>query len=291
MVEIVIVILLVGLVAVAIFPLLKSIFESWEIADRRQEIIEINRDGMSQTAREIRRAWDLDYASQTNFFFADNKYIDFYPVWASSTEYRFEYATSEFKYKYGTTNPTFSSDTLSYPVDSFIYYAYNRRVTHVTRARTVNAIWYNMAVSDERRVLPTTIDPRNMRTMTNLRIAREGYYFAKSNAFASQSYNYDKSNCDQFCVKVFSDRIESIATPSANALVTVPTAVAPNIQLTNVNNGDYYWGCAVVGAPGAPNNCAGGGDYLAIGVGVTVTIHLSDGAETLDIDDRIKVQN
>jgi type II secretory pathway pseudopilin PulG len=288
-VEIIMVTLLIALLAWAIFPLLKTTFDAWQVADRREEVVQTGRVAMAKMIREIRKADDLTNASWPT-------YIDFRPVWASASEYRFNYATASYDIRYGTwSSPTFSSDSLAAPVDSFSYLTYTRRLaTSVTFARRVNALRFAFAVSDERQILPATIVPMNFRSMIHLRQAREGYFYARTNAFASQTYSYDRSNCENFCVKVFNDRFADPASiAAANRTVTV-SWVGGSAVLTPVydSTGGYFATCCNVGTKAAcPAPACDMGPCIGGGGNCGVVINFTDGTETMNLNDQFRIQN
>ncbi|MEW6201793.1 MAG: type II secretion system protein [bacterium] len=288
-VEVIIVVLLIALLAWAIFPLLKTSFDSWEIADRREEVIQTGRLALDKMFREIRRADDLTNASWPT-------YIDFKPVWASSTEYRFDYATASYDIAYGTwSSPTFSSDSLAAPVDSFSYLTYTRRLaTAVTFARRVNALRFALAVSDERQRLPDSINPMNSRTMVQMRQAREGFFYAKSTAYATQSFSFDRSNCENFCVKVFNDRFADPASiAAAGRKVTVSWAGGSSIVYPEYDtSGAYFATCCSVGTTvGCAAPACNMGPCIGGGGNCLVKIEFDDGSEQMTVNDQIRVQN
>lgn len=293
LVEMIVVVLLIGLLAWAIFPLLKTSFESWEIADRRTEVAQIGRVGMSKLTREIRKSYDItDLSTVTHF-------VDYNPVWATSSEYRFECATSVYEFDHGATSGgVFDASTLAYPIalnPTFTYAVYDRRLrsSDVTRPRRVNSLWAGFGVSDERQRLPAALTPRELRSMVQMRVSREGYMFAKSLAFASRSYNFDKSNCESVCVRVFCDRINPPMSPPPGATVTFEAAIGGGVELslTYYADGDYYAGCCVVGAVGAPDNCGAGACDLEEDTKNDVSIDLDDGTEEMHAEDFIEIDN
>ncbi|MFH1537629.1 MAG: hypothetical protein ABIH66_01630, partial [bacterium] len=198
----------------------------------------------------------------------------------------------------------FSSNTLSYPVDDFTYAPYSpRRIsTGVTRARRVNFLWASLEVSDERRKLPATIDPRGFRSMVQMRITREGYFFARTIDFTTQTYVFDRTDCDYFCVKAYCDRIDPPMTSTTidDASVTVDWGAGNvGILLEYVSNGDYYATCCAVGDAGDCAACGGCAydacDIFAdpLGGGAEfwdVTVSLDDGTEAMWAIDKINVQ-
>ena len=141
LVEIVVVVTLVAILALALYPLISTAYESWRTTDRRAELLQVGRTGMEKLVRETRKAKDLRSCT-------DSQYIDFFPDWATSTVYRFNYDnTSELEF--GTQSPVFINDSLAAPIDSFSYTTYTRRnQTGKTRHRQINAFRFKFEVSD-----------------------------------------------------------------------------------------------------------------------------------------------
>ncbi len=245
LVEVIIVIFIVAVLALGLFPLIESTYNSWRIADRRVETLEIGRVGMSKLGREIRKAYDLRSCT-------DPTYIDFYPDWSSSTIYRFNYDGAA-NIEFGTQSPVFVNDSLAAPIDSFSYTAYSRRMaTGVTRHRIVNSFRFRFEVSDARQILPGTtyLNPMQFMTHVQMRTSRDGYMLSRTTAFASETYYYNIGNAGnpgKLCVKAFCDRVnrEYVST----AQVTMTCFFCPGFpnswtwNLTYTNPGDYWAGC------------------------------------------------
>ncbi|MEW5945731.1 MAG: hypothetical protein AB1742_05995 [bacterium] len=280
-VEVIIIVLLIALLAWAVFPLLSTTYSSWETADRRAEVIEAGRVAMTQLTRETKKAWDIQFCSEPEF-------IDYYPQWATqSTPSIYRFASAEYEIQYGATPGAFASDALAYPVDSFSYLTYARRpaLTGISRPRRVNAFRFNFAVSDERRVLPDSLDPMYFRSMSHMRHSREGYYISKELASTTQYYLFDRSDGDDFCIMVYNDRI----TPPPPALATqevelnwVPGGLI-TLDLSYFSGGDYFATCCGVSAA----ECDIGPSNFT-----RVIVRLNDGSEIMLVeDDNVDVNN
>ena len=282
LIEILIVVLVMAVVIIAVAPLVRNAWISWITVDRRDESVQIGRVGMDKTIRELRTAYDL-------FSATDSTYIDYYPATATGSNaliYRFNYDAPNVDYEYGVSTPTFSPDSLAAPVDSFSYVTYTRKMVEgELRARRVNSIKVNMAVSDERRLLPDYVDGLNpiyFYSQAHMRMSREGWQFGKSIAFASESYRYDISNGEAFCVKTFCDRVDPTAMVQQDVTITFGFGNVRTLQLDYYATDDYFATCCVINQ--AP--CVLGNDPTT-----DIDITLSDGTEWTIIRDQIRVQN
>lgn len=212
LVEILIVVGVVAILALAMYPLIETTYTSWRHADRRTELLQIGRVGMDKMTREIRKAYDL-------YSCTDSLYIDFYPDWASDTVFRFNWNNAT-DLEYGTPPTVFINDSLVAPVVDFDYTTYTRQMnTGVTRARQVNAFRIAFKVTDERDVLPTTaslnLNPMEFRSHVQMRVSREGWMISRTLAFASETYQFKRTTNELICIKAFCDRIRN------------PTAMVP----------------------------------------------------------------
>lgn len=285
LVEVIIVIFIVAVLAFALFPLISTTYNSWRIADRRIETLEIGRVGMSKISREIRKAYDLRSCT-------DPTYIDFYPDWASSTVYRINYDGAE-NIEFGTQTPVFVNDSLASPVDSFSYTAYSRRMdTGITRHRVVNSFRFRFEVSDERQILPdsTYLNPMEFKTHVQLRTSREGFMLARTTGFASETYYYNVGNAGNpgnLCVKVFCDRVNREIVSTANVVMTCFFCPGfPNSwtwSLSYNDPGDYWAGCIDMVA----SNVRAGAGFITPSHRLSVTV--SDASETCQYAEAVKI--
>ena len=285
LVELIVVIGLMAVLAATLMPLIQTTFNSWRVADRRIEVVQVGRLGMDKIGRELRRAYDL--ASCT-----DSAYIDFYPDWATTTEFRVNWSTgSTYLLEFGTQAP-FINDYLAGPIDEFEYLTYTRRMTTaVTAHRKVNSFLFDFKVSDERQVLPTTgknLNPMEFRTFVQMRTSREGYKVSRSLSFSTETYYFDRSNRDVLCFKQFCDRITDPSTAVASAVLNC-FGCQPGgwpIAMAYVANGDYFAGCLNIFNP--PNS-------VTTNVGWTFPAHwidasITDGTETCNVLESVEIR-
>lgn len=284
LIEILVVVVIIVTVIAALAPLIRTTYLAWITADRRVEIVGTGRLGMSKLVDELRLAHDLYSAT-------DPLYIDYYPQWATTTVYRFNHDATASDFEYGIfASPTFSPYSLAAPVDTFAYTTYTRRLVEgVNRARRINAYRFVYSVSDERHILPDSrpeLNPITFRSHAHLRMSREGYFFAKSWAFASESYRFRRNRGEQFCVRAFCDRVDRDAmfTRQVDFLVVPPVA---SLQMAYFATGDYFATCCVITSNAAtPNYCP-----LNANPNVNVSITLSDGTEWTLMKDSIIITN
>jgi prepilin-type N-terminal cleavage/methylation domain-containing protein len=278
LVEFVVVIAVIAILAFALYPLVKTTFDSWVTADRRGEVVMTGRVGMHKLTQEIRRAYDLWSAT-------DATYIDYFPGTATSTQWRFKYSAAAYNIYWSATS-TFTSDSLAAPIDSFLYKTYTRRLqSNVTRARQVNSIFFLFSVSDERQKLATPVVPMFFRSFVNVRNSREGYVLAKSIAFSSESYFYTVKNGDQFCVRTYCDRTNPVAVATAMVTMSWTGNQRATMSLTYFANGDYYATCCTL------NKVAGTRCFQKQDNAAGVEIQLSDATETCIMQERVRVKN
>lgn len=244
LIELIVVIALIAVLAFAMFPLINTTYESWRVADRRVELLQVGRLGMTKMGGETRKAYDMIACTSTTAF-------DYYPDWASSTAYRFKYnAATDYSFKFGTQTP-FADNYLAGPLNSFSYLVYNRRMqTGVTRGRQANSFLFAFAVSDERHILPSipgTLNPMSFRTFVQMRTSREGYKIAHSNTFSTETYFYQQSGAGtKICFKAFCDRINPLSMSVKKVDITCFTCGGggiPSVPLTYTANGDYFQAC------------------------------------------------
>lgn len=284
LIEIIVVVVIVVMVTAAVAPLIRTTYVAWITSDRRVEIVETGRVGMSKMVRELRLAHDLYSAT-------DPLYIDYYPQWATTTVYRFNYDASNGDFEYGVfASPTFTPYSLAAPVDTFAYTTYTRRLVEgVNRARRINAYRFVYSVSDERRILPDArpeLNPITFRSHAHLRMSREGYFFAKSWDFASESYRFRRNQGQRFCVRAFCDRVDRDAIVTRQLAFVVAPPV-PNLTLVYFATGDYFATCCVITNNAAtPNYCP-----LNANPNTNVAITLSDGTEWTIMKDIIIITN
>lgn len=276
-VELMIVVALVAVLAAAMMPLISTTYESWRTADRRAELLQVGRVGMDKMSRELRRAYDLKDTSNALL-------IDFYPDWASSTPFRFNYDNaSNMELQFGTTTPVFINDSLAAPIDSFTYKTYTRRLETGAAFRRVNAFVTTFTVSDERRILPATaaqnLNPMTFYTQSQMRVSREGYVFAHDSTYATDSYRFVQSSNDNICVKAYCDRVDpavgiTIRTITL-ALLAGGFSVTYNMNYDAVN--DIFTRCPISSS-------------LFVKPAVRITIRIRDNnGETCDFVDTIQV--
>jgi prepilin-type N-terminal cleavage/methylation domain-containing protein len=281
LIEILIVVSIMVLVIIAVAPLIRSTWVSWITADRRDEIIETGRVGLGKTVREIRMAYDI-------FDATDTAYIDYYPQWATGANaliYRFNYNAPSVDYEFGLATPAFTPDSLAAPVDSFSYVTYTRSMDEgAGRGRRINSIKFNLAVSDERQLLPTTdhLNPINFLSQAHLRRSREGWQISDNISFASEVYQFDISNGDPVCFKAYCDRVDPTAMVNKDVTITFGFGNTRVLQMDYFATDDYFATCCV--ANQAPCNL--GSDPTT-----DIDILLSDGTEWTWIRDQIRVSN
>jgi type II secretory pathway pseudopilin PulG len=247
LVEILIVIGVVAILALALYPLIESTYANWRHADRRIELLQVGRTGMDKMSREIRKAYDI-YSSN------NPSYIDFYPDWATNTAmawatgsvFRFNYDGAS-QLEFGTQSATL--DSLMAPVDEFEYTTYDRRQNEsVARSRQVNSFKFRFEVSDERQILPTAaalnLNPMQFRSQVQMRVSREGYMISRTLGFASETYQFKRSTNDPICVMAFCDRIDPSITVQQR-LKTKPVAAGAvkNFNFNYIAAGDYFSVC------------------------------------------------
>ncbi|HOO56007.1 MAG TPA: type II secretion system protein [bacterium] len=259
LIEILVVVFVMAILALALFPLIETTYNSWRLADRRVESLMVGRTGMDKLSREIRKAFDLAEAS-------DPLYIDFYPDWASGTKYRFDYDNvSDFRLiQLGT-----ATDSLAAPIDSFEYVTYTRRLDEdVTEHRRVNAFKFRYDVSDSRSILPDTsgtasnLNPMTFRTQAQMRVSREGYMYALTSAFASHTYAYHDNPGEDICVRAHCDRVDPDDMAQASASFKWRFGGATVwVDLTHVADGDYWVTnpCPNINAAGIHSGFGGAG--------------------------------
>lgn len=270
LVEILIVVGVVAILALAMYPLIETTYTSWRHADRRTELLQIGRVGMDKMTREIRKAYDL-------YSCTDSLYIDFYPDWASDTVFRFNWNNAT-DLEYGTQTPVFINDSLVAPVVDFDYTTYTRQMnTGVTRARQVNAFRIAFKVTDERDVLPTTaalnLNPMEFRSHVQMRVSREGWMISRTNAFASETYQFKRNEVDEMgdsiCVKAFCDRISDPTDMVPGQTIVTTKTSAGGLQrsffLAWQPNGDYFWVCLFVHDPVGDNDLRPAGALPPLG--------------------------
>jgi prepilin-type N-terminal cleavage/methylation domain-containing protein len=281
LIEILIVIAVMAVVIIAVAPLIRTTWVSWITADRRDEILETGRAGLSKTVREIRSAYDIYQAT-------DTAYLDYYPHWSTGSAgliYRFNYDAPNVDYEFGVATPAFSPDSLAAPVDSFSYVTYTRGLDEgAARGRRINSIKFNLAVSDERRLLPETdhLNPIHFMSQAYLRRSREGWQIADNLNFSNEVYRFDISNGDSLCFKAYSDRVDPSAMINRDVTITFGAGNTRVLQMDYYATDDYFATCCV--ANQAPCNL--GGDPTT-----DVDILLSDGTEWTWIRDQVRVQN
>ncbi len=273
LVEIIIVVTLIGILSYAIFPLISTTYDAWRYASRRIELLQIGRTSLTRLTNEVKKSngfasnADLDY------------YLDYYPDWATATSYRFIHSSGDLMYG---PLASFASDSLAAPIDSFEYVTYTRRLaTGATRFRQINSVRFFLKVSDERHVLQSPAVPMEFISQAHIRTSREGWQFAKSSDFATESYRFDISDGDTLCLKAFCDRIDiSAGTPIATQTATISWLLGSTDMIFDyVPAGDYFATCA----PLADIGLQAGND--------TVQITLDDGSEQLILYDQIVVTN
>ncbi len=280
LVELLVVVAVVSVLSAAMFPLISSTYESWRTADRRIESLRVGRTAMDKITREIRKSYDLVDTSSA-------LYIDFYPDWATTTAYRINYDNAaDMEFEFGTATPVFVRDSLAAPIDSFTYTTYTRRLENLTSFRQVNAFKFKFAVSDERRILPnqtdTNLNPMTFFSQAQLRTSREGYFFARTNGYATDTYTYTRSSNDNICIKVYCDRVKPGVAAVNITVATVQLAlIAGGFSVTyNLNYiaaGDYFEQCPVAST-------------LFMQPDVRITMRIRDNTgETCDFQDVIRV--
>lgn len=280
LVELVVVIALIAVLGFVMFPLIQTTFESWRVADRRVELLQQGRIGLGKIIREIRMASDL--ASAT-----DSAYVDYYPDWASGTQYRFYFSTDT--NLIFTDVATISADPLAGPIDSSDYVTYTRRLTTgVTQHRRVDSFRFRFDVSDVRQILPATINPMEFRSFVNMRTSREGFHYSRDLTFASDTYYYDQSNGDNICFKAYCDRVDRSLGVASSATLTCIIgfcAAVPALNLAYVANGDYYAACNAAATYNTNGGWGGAG-----GPTHRVYITVTDGVETCDFYDAVRIR-
>ncbi|HOX28359.1 MAG TPA: hypothetical protein PLQ76_04300, partial [bacterium] len=122
-------------------------------------------------------------------------------------------------------------------------------------------------------------------THVQMRTSREGYMFARTSAFATETYRYVRSAGDTVCVKTFCDRVD----PATITLARVQFqwfmgGAACNVALAYNATGEYYWACRAVGPPCVMSLPGGTRDR------VIMTLTDSSG-ETCTVEDSIWVAN
>lgn len=280
MVELIVVIALVAVLGFVMFPLIQTTYDSWRIADRRVELLQLGRVGMGKIIKEIRTASDL--ASCT-----DSAYVDFYPDWASSTDYRINFSTST-NLEFSAVAP-YVNNTLAGPLDSADYVTYTRRLTTgVTQHRRTDSFRFRFNVSDVRQVLPPTLNPMEFRSFVNMRTSREGFVFSTDLNFTTDVYYFDQSNGDNICIKTFCDRVDRslgvVATADLKCVIGF-CALTPALALAYVPNGDYYAACDP-----AANYATNGGWGGAGGPTHRVQIIVTDGVENCTFYDAVRIR-
>jgi len=283
LIELIVVLALIAILALALYPLISTTYNSWRVADSRIEVLQVGRLGMNKIGRDLRRAYDLVSCT-------DSTYIDFYPDWATTTAFRANWSTgTTFLLEFGTQAP-FVNDYLAGPIDDFEYLTYTRRMaTAVTRHRRVNSFLLSFDVSDERQALPATLNPMEFRTFMQMRVSREGYAVARSLAFATETYYFDRSNRDQVCFKIFCDRIPDPTAAVASAVIYC-FGCRPGgwvIVMNYVANGDYFAGCIDTFDP--PH------DSITTNVAWPSPTHyivasVTDGTETCDVVEALDIR-
>ena len=283
LIEILVVVVIMVMVIMAVAKLVHTTYISWITADRRIEIVETGRTGMSKLVREIRLAYDL-------FSATDTAYIDYYPQWSTDTYYRFNYDSAAVDFEHAVATPTFSGLSLAAPMDTFAYVTYDRRLNEgVTRARRINAFKYVFDISDERGILPSTrpgaLNPITFRSQSHMRMSREGWQFARTLAFATETYAFRRNRNQQLCIKAYSDRVDPDNMTVRTASILWGAFGNFVMTLDYVATGEYFASCCVITNVGTtPNQCNLGTDPTT-----SVDITLNDGTEWTIIRDEIRV--
>ncbi len=249
LIELIVVVAIVGVLALGLYPLVRTTYNSWRAADRKVELVQIGRVGMDKMVRELRKAYDLSSVSNPLL-------IDFYPEWASSTSTRINYDNANYmQLEFGTATPVFINDSLAAPIDSFTYTTYDRRLnTGTTQAQQVTAFRFMFKVSDERNVLPTltstNLNPMTFYSHVGMRTSREGYIFARDNTYATETYRFSKSANHNICVRTFCDRVDPTIMATANATQSIQftwvggsTFIKPMTWMPIANPGEYFEYC------------------------------------------------
>jgi len=281
LIELLVVVAIVGILALGLYPLVRTTYNSWRTADRKVELVQIGRVGMDKMVREIRKAYDLSSVSNPLL-------IDFYPEWASSTVTRINYDNANYmQLEFGTATPVFENDSLAAPIDSFTYTTYDRRLnTGTTFAQKTTAFRLMFKVSDERNVLPTltstNLNPMTFYSHVEMRTSREGYLFARDNTYATETYRFSKSANHNICVKTFCDRVDPANIVTKSIQFTWIAGSTPVLAMTSVPavNPAYFEYC--------PAN------FIALGIlsnaYVKVNVTIADNVgETCTFQDTIRV--
>jgi hypothetical protein len=140
-------------------------------------------------------------------------------------------------------------------------------------------------VSDERRILPNkpdlNLNPMTFFSQAQMRTAREGYNFSRTNAYATDTYRYRRGPNDPICVKTWCDRIDpalGMTTQTVTlALIGFGFSVTYNLNYKNASNGDYFEKCPI-------------NSNLFLQPSVLITIALADASgQKCDFQDAIRV--
>ncbi len=217
-VEILIVVIVISLLAVALMPQIRSTYYSWRYIDRQLELLQNAHSGADKIIRDLRQAYKLEHTA------SPSEYIEFRDGTfsagpsdgnAATRAFYFDLVSNELNY--GTNQPL-SVTPYAYYVDDFYLTGYQRATPYypVTYARRVIALENLLSLADSEGIVEENIQ---LNTWVYPRVSREGYSLSNSSRtgavtsceWADWGYDdysgYSRGAQHDVCVKLYSDRV------------------------------------------------------------------------------------